>query len=182
MKKIYVLSSFVMLVERFLSSSPLVFIVGASLAPEKFGYKVLDWYIKYNNNSKGGILRIVPIHPKERNMMGLETFPSINAFLAENNDVSSAPSSASSLKDAAVHFISPPVVTMSVIQEWTLDKAVIRKIWCQPGSIHGEDGKRVESFLSNSKSNSKSNSSDYIFLYDGPCILRDGPPLINNKL
>ncbi len=53
-------------------------------------------------------------------------------------------------------------------REWTLDNIAqrISKVWCQPGSIDAErDGLKVEQFLTTIPGS--------IFIYNGPCILRD---------
>jgi acyl-CoA synthetase (NDP forming) len=45
---------------------------GASTSPDKFGYRILFNII--NNGYEG---RVYPINPRERNVLGLECFPSV---------------------------------------------------------------------------------------------------------
>lgn len=85
-------------------------VVGASNAPEKFGSKVLAAYI-----ARG--LPVTPIHPREREVLGLRAYPTLL-------DLPAPP--------AAVSVITPPAVTETVVEQAAA--AGVRYIWLQPGA------------------------------------------------
>jgi len=96
-------------VETFLSS-PLIGVVGASSNRGKFGNKVLRCYLENGR-------KVVPVHPKEKEIEGLACVADVSELPAEVNSIS---------------VITPPQVTEKVV-EAAVAKG-IENIWLQPGA------------------------------------------------
>ncbi|KAG2194964.1 hypothetical protein INT47_002820 [Mucor saturninus] len=106
-------------------NTPHFAVVGASIAKEKFGNKVLKWY-----QSNG--LDVTPVNPKEDVIENLKTVKSINEL--------------PNPKETALSVITPPKVTLKVLQD---AKTIgIENVWIQPG---GEDEKVIQ-FINDNKS------------------------------
>jgi len=88
-------------------------IVGASANPEKFGYKVT---LSLKEIGFG----VVPINPKEKEILGIEVFPTLGAAIDAKKEI-----------DCAV-FVVPPAVTENVLKE--AFNLGIKEAWMQPGS------------------------------------------------
>ncbi|KZW01831.1 NAD(P)-binding protein [Exidia glandulosa HHB12029] len=98
-------------VQRLFLSAPQFAVVGASTNKEKFGTKVLRWYI---DRSK----EVTPVHPKEPELEGLKTVKALAAL----------PDPA----HTSVSVITPPAVTLGVLRE---AKALgVPALWIQPGA------------------------------------------------
>ncbi|KAG4104770.1 NAD(P)-binding protein [Neocallimastix lanati (nom. inval.)] len=140
---------------KFLTSKNFA-VVGASTNPEKFGYKVLNWYINHKMN-------VYPIHPKEKQICNIPCHTNISSLLDElalDNKLQNEKPFLS------VSIITPPKITLSVLEEIkknltekdTLkDKEVV--CWIQPGA-ENEDCKEYTS----------SNGIDTVY----GCVLKDG--------
>jgi predicted CoA-binding protein len=85
-------------------------VIGASNDKQKYGYKVLKDF-------KESKYEVVPINPKEKEILGLKTYKSI---LDINYKI-----------DVAI-FVVPPKITERVLKE--IKKLKINKVWMQPGS------------------------------------------------
>jgi len=85
-------------------------VVGASKNPQKYGYKVLK------DLHEAGY-RVIPINPKEKEIIGLKAIKNII-------DVG--------LKIDVVVFVVPPNITEKVLKD--VKKLNIKKVWLQPGS------------------------------------------------
>ncbi len=94
------------------SSKNIIAIVGASNNPEKYGHKVLA-------DLQAAGWQVIPINPKEENILGLKVYHSIL-------DVPK--------KIDGVVFVTPPVVTKQVLTE--VNKLCIQDVWFQPGSAN----------------------------------------------
>ena len=98
-------------VTKFLSAANFA-VVGCSRDRSKFGNKVLRCYLEHNKHA-------IPINPKEES---IEELPCVTSL-------SSLP--ANVLSDLSVSVITPPKVTVGVLEEAA--KLGIRRIWLQPG-------------------------------------------------
>lgn len=85
-------------------------IVGASNNKDKYGFKVLSDLLEAG-------FRVVPINPKETEILGRKTYPSLSEC-REKIDV--------------VVFVVPPKITEKVLEE--VLKLEIKNVWMQPGS------------------------------------------------
>lgn len=97
-------------VRAFLDRRNLFAVVGASAAPEKYGYKV------YRDLKEAGFL-VYPVNPHLNELMGEECYPSLRE-LPRRPDV--------------VVTVVPPGVTEEVVRECA--ELGIKRVWMQPGS------------------------------------------------
>ena len=96
-------------IERFLAS-PAFGVVGASRNRDKYGNKVLRCY-QQNNRP------VIPVHPKEQQVEGVECVASVADLPAEVESLS---------------IITPPAVTEKVVVQAAAQG--IKNIWMQPGA------------------------------------------------
>lgn len=89
-------------------------VVGASSNPEKYGYKVLEWY-------KSRELLVTPVNPKGEEILGLKSFKSLKEVLDSSSD------------DFSVSVITPPRVSLSTLEEVGTNPR-LKWVWFQPGS------------------------------------------------
>ncbi|EJT75551.1 hypothetical protein GGTG_05484 [Gaeumannomyces tritici R3-111a-1] len=104
-------------VRKFFSSSRFA-VVGASSDPDKYGNKVLCWYLQQS-------LPVTPINTKSKTIEALEKFHDAVPSL------SSLP--ASEFTDTSVSIITHPDVTIEILKEAC--KLRIPAVWLQPGSF-----------------------------------------------
>jgi len=91
-------------------SSPGFGVVGASANREKYGNKVLRCYLQHAR-------RVTPVHPKEKQIEGIECVASVSELPGEVESLS---------------IITPPPITERIVEE-----AIARGIgnlWMQPGA------------------------------------------------
>ncbi|KAI8365184.1 CoA-binding protein [Radiomyces spectabilis] len=100
--------------QRFIRS-PQFAVVGASTSPEKFGNKVLRWYIKSG-------LKVIPINPKVAEIESLATVASIKELPNPT--------------ETALSVITPPKITLQVLKD--AEELGIQNVWIQPGAEDGE--------------------------------------------
>lgn len=96
-------------ISRFLAAGPFA-VVGASPDRAKYGNKVLRCYQQHG-------LEVYPIHPREAEVEGLKAYPSLSDL---------------PLKVGAVSIITPPPVTLKVVEEAA--RLGITQLWMQPGA------------------------------------------------
>ncbi|KAF8813894.1 NAD(P)-binding protein [Phlegmacium glaucopus] len=120
--------------------SPSFAVVGASKDQSKFGTKVLNWYKARN-------LNVTPIHPKEKELEGLETLRSIADL--------------PSPKETSISIITPPKITLGILEQ--AKELSIPSLWLQPGA----EDETVIKYIK------ESGLSDRV-IFGGPCILVDG--------
>jgi len=101
-------------------SSPHFAVVGASSDTSKFGHKIFRWYTDRK-------LDVIPINPSaptitalspERKNKAYDTLPNLSALPYP--------------KETAVSIITPPKVTIKVLEE--AKKLGIESVWLQPGT------------------------------------------------
>ncbi|MBN1157173.1 CoA-binding protein [Candidatus Woesearchaeota archaeon] len=97
----------------FISKKFTYAVVGASNNQDKYGYKVLK-----ELSGKG--YSVVPVNPKEKEILGLRAYRSISEVK----------------KADVVIFVVKPEVTLEVLKECL--KTRIDKVWFQPGSESSE--------------------------------------------
>ncbi|KAF8965528.1 hypothetical protein BGZ46_000571 [Entomortierella lignicola] len=128
------------LIREFFSSAEQKFaVVGASTNRTKFGNKVLRWYIDNGYT-------VVPVNPKEKAIESLACVPNLSSLPGKPSDYH-------------VSVITPPAVTLSVLEE--VQKNGIEYVWLQPG---------VES----PEALAFANKNGIKALADGPCVLENG--------
>lgn len=99
-------------------------VLGASSNPQKFGHRVLRWYL-------GRKLAVWPINPTSDTILNVKCWPDINSFIAEN------PVGEAGL---GVSIIVPPAVALNALRE-VVDKgnaSHVRSVWFQPGSFDSQ--------------------------------------------
>ncbi|QPG72752.1 hypothetical protein FOA43_000053 [Brettanomyces nanus] len=140
-------------IKQFFSDKTHYFVVGASTQPEKYGNKVLKWYIDHE-------LPVTPVNPNaETKIYGLPVLESLAEALKRHFD-----------KDhpkISVSFVTPPKVSLREIQMVADISALteIQSLWFQPGSCDDDVINFCECFgFSKEKGN----------LIDGECILVEG--------
>ncbi|CAM9447558.1 unnamed protein product [Choristocarpus tenellus] len=123
------------LVQMFLAS-PRFAVVGASTNRTKFGNKVLRCY---SNNGK----EVTPVNPREDTIEGLKCVASL--------------SSLTNLHGTAVSVVTPPAITLGVIEEVSR-LGLTTPVWLQPGSENPEVIERA-------------NELGVALIHGGPCVL-----------
>lgn len=93
----------------FLSASTFA-VVGASTRREKFGNKVLRCYLQHGKKA-------IPINPREEEIEGLPCLANLSLLTSPS--------------ETAVSVITPPAVTVGVLEEAA--KLGIKHVWLQPG-------------------------------------------------
>lgn len=96
-------------IKDFLAAGPYA-VVGASTLREKYGNKVLRAYLQHG-------LKVIPVHPKEREIEGVATLP----------DIASLPDGVRGLS-----MITPPAITEKLVVEAAAKG--IKRVWMQPGA------------------------------------------------
>ncbi|RUS18177.1 NAD-binding protein [Endogone sp. FLAS-F59071] len=96
-------------------SSKYFAVVGASSDPNKFGNKVLKWYIEHNKS-------VTPINPKDAEISGIPAKKSISELEHPT--------------ETAISVTTPPAVTLKVLKE--AHEIGIAYIWVQPGAENDE--------------------------------------------
>ncbi|KAM0749149.1 NAD(P)-binding protein [Meredithblackwellia eburnea MCA 4105] len=124
-------------------------VVGASTDPLKFGFKVLKWY-----QQRG--LPVIPIHPKELEIEGLKTYPSIKDIPDLKPE------------ELSISIITPPKISQSVVKDALA--LGVNAIWLQPGAE--DDG--VRQIVQSEKAQEK-------VTLGGPCILVLGQGLLDEE-
>ncbi|KAI3654657.1 hypothetical protein MP228_000037 [Amoeboaphelidium protococcarum] len=154
-------------IEKFLSVGKFL-VIGASRDPTKYGYKVLQWYLDHQTQISGkcnnlDAVQIVPIHPKEDEILGVKTSKSLSDELLSGTQ-----------KAASVSFITPPSITKDYLQtilKSVVDKDTIVNVWCQPGASDDSCKETLE----------KLRQQGCVTLYNGPCILRDSGAVLDKS-
>ncbi|KAI0463787.1 hypothetical protein LJB42_002792 [Komagataella kurtzmanii] len=122
-------------------------VIGASKNPEKYGYKVLKWYLDRN-------LNVVPINPTTPEVLGAKTKSSILEALANGHEYS-------------LSVITPPDVSYNSLKEVleSVKGDLVKSIWFQPNSYD----KKLISYLN--KKGFYKNKGNLIY---NDCILVSG--------
>ncbi|ORX65129.1 NAD(P)-binding protein [Anaeromyces robustus] len=140
---------------KFLTSKNFA-VVGASTNPEKFGYKVLKWYLDRN-------MTVYPIHPKEKQICNVNCHTTITSLI---DDLASKNELQGQNPVLSVSIVTPPKVTYGVLEEikknlnskeCLKNKEII--CWIQPGA----ENEACKEFTS-------SNQLDTVY----GCVLKDG--------
>ncbi|KAG7666319.1 uncharacterized protein J8A68_000156 [[Candida] subhashii] len=122
-------------IKAFFNANRQYAIVGASNNPTKYGYKILAWYLNHN-------LSIIPINPKEQEILGTKVVNNINDVvkaIASHQDILTYKTS--SVDGLSISFLTPPKITRATVQDiGKIDgyKDVIKGLWFQPGSYDQE--------------------------------------------
>lgn len=120
-------------------------VCGASTNPSKFGFKVLQWYLNRD-------LPVVPINPTTPEILGAKTFKSLKMYSE------TAPKN----ERFSISVITPPQVSLALVDEFVSFKDRINAIWFQPGSY---DSNVIDKLVENGLEN---------LIYQGNCILVQG--------
>ncbi|KAH8804921.1 CoA binding domain-containing protein [Xylogone sp. PMI_703] len=136
-------------------SSPYFAVVGASSDPAKFGHKIFTWYTHHN-------LPVTPINPSSPEITALPPAGHDLVSYSTLPNISALPNP----KDTGVSIITPPKVTMKVLQE--AKQIGVQSVWLQPGTFDDE----VLSFAL--KEFKGAVGGDGGAGYEGWCVLVDG--------
>ncbi|GME72365.1 unnamed protein product [Ambrosiozyma monospora] len=167
----------------FFSSKRLYMVLGASSNPQKFGNKVLKWYINRN-------LPVYPVNPTLETVCGIKAYKTPNAILDTY------------LQDSKLRQTYPDGFSISVITSPTVSltllkslheriveisgsagddgkEEIVRSIWFQPGSID-------ENVLQFVEENYGLGAKDGSLIYSRPqkfeCILVGGDDRLRNEI
>ncbi|KAF8160707.1 CoA-binding protein [Crassisporium funariophilum] len=135
-------------IQKTFLASPYFAVIGASKDQNKYGTKVLNWY-------KARSFNVTPVHPKEKELEGLQTLSSLGGL--------------PSPKETSISIITPPKVTLGILEQ--AKGLSIPALWLQPGA---EDEAVVEYIKANGL-------SDRV-IYGGPCILVEGDNIVRSLL
>ncbi|KAF9512822.1 hypothetical protein BS47DRAFT_1393850 [Hydnum rufescens UP504] len=139
--------------KQFLASSEFA-VIGASTNKEKYGSRVLKWYVDRKKP-------VTPIHPKEETLEGISTIRSVRDL--------------KSPKTTSLSIITPPSlprifkITLGVLRD--VKDLDIPAVWIQPGA---EDD-AVKSYID------EAGLADRVVL-GGPCILVSGDDIVRSLL
>jgi len=136
-------------IQRTFLASPRFAVVGASKDQTKFGTKVLKWY-------QARELEVTPVHPKDQELEGVTTV----------SQLSELPSP----KETSVSIITPPKVTLSILQ--AAQSLEVPALWLQPGAEDAD----VRTYVQETPG-----LADKVIL-GGPCILVQGDGVIKSML
>jgi len=136
-------------IQRTFLSAPRFAVVGASKDQAKFGTRVLKWY-------QARELDVVPVHPKEQELEGVKAV----------SQLSELPSP----KETSVSIITPPKVTLSILQ--AAHSLGVPALWLQPGAEDAD----VRAYIQ-----ATPGLEDKVIL-GGPCILVQGDGVIKSML
>ncbi|RFU28471.1 hypothetical protein B7463_g7850, partial [Scytalidium lignicola] len=143
-------------------SSPYFAVVGASSDPTKFGHKIFTWYTHHN-------LPVTPINPSNPDIKAfppppdreLKSYPTIS-------NISALPHP----KDTGVSIITPPKVTLKVLQE--AKQIGVQSVWLQPGTFDDEIlAFALKEFKGGVGGNGGAGREGWCVLVDGERALRD---------
>lgn len=147
-------------IKNFFGKNRQYVVAGASTNPNKFGYKITNWYIQH-------ALTVIPINPKEPEILGQQVISNIEivlSSLSNNEDLSSY--TLSSKDGLSISFLTPPSVTVSILKSIAAFKnydSLIKGLWFQPGSYDQEVLDLAQSIGLFEK-----------VVYEDECILRRG--------
>lgn len=132
-------------------------VLGASTNPQKFGYRVLRWYL----NMK---LPVWPINPKSSTILDVKCSTDINSFISSHQLENSG---------LGVSVIVPPSVALQSFKDVVNagNASYVKSIWFQPGSF---DDQVVDYVKNNFKLDE--------IIADGDCILVSGISKLHEEL
>ncbi|EGW32265.1 uncharacterized protein SPAPADRAFT_55761 [Spathaspora passalidarum NRRL Y-27907] len=122
-------------IKSFFGSNRQYAVVGASNNPSKFGYKILSWYVSHK-------LPVIPINPKEQEILGQAVVNNITAVLqavGSKQDISTHKTS--TVDGVSISFLTPPKITSATLLEIATVpdyKSIVKGLWFQPGSYDQE--------------------------------------------
>lgn len=109
--------------EHFFTASRFA-VVGASADRDKFGNKVLRWYLDRQ-------LPATPVHPKLSQIEGRVAEKDLGHMLEQAGTPSEVPTS--------VSVITPPAISLELLQQYAQDER-LKAFWLQPGAADGAVG------------------------------------------
>ncbi|KAG7666133.1 uncharacterized protein J8A68_000390 [[Candida] subhashii] len=122
-------------IQSFFSNNRQYAVVGASNNPSKFGFKILNWYDKHG-------LPVIPINPKEEEILGIRVVNNINKVLESiqsHQDILTHKTS--NVDGLSISFLTPPRITAATLKAIaSIDgyKDIVKGVWLQPGSYDQE--------------------------------------------
>ncbi|KAI3406833.1 hypothetical protein KGF56_000439 [Candida oxycetoniae] len=118
-------------IRSFFGEKRLYAVAGASNNPSKFGYKILNWYIKHN-------IPVIPINPKESVILDQPVIHNVSSVIqAIENHKKLGNYNTAEVDGLSISFLTPPHVTVATLKEiGEIEgyKNVIKGLWFQPGS------------------------------------------------
>ncbi|KAF8971104.1 CoA-binding protein [Flammula alnicola] len=133
-------------IQKTFLGAPQFAVVGASKDKSKYGTRVLKWY-------QDRSFKVTPVHPKEKELEGLETISSIAELPSPS--------------ETSISIITPPKITLGILEK--AKELSVPALWLQPGA---EDEAVIEYI--------KANLSDRV-IYGGPCILVEGDDIARSN-
>lgn len=118
-------------IKSFFGSKREYAVVGATKNPSKFGFKILSWYVNHN-------LPVVPINPRESEILGQTVVPSIKELLKAISIKTDISHHHLAIADGlSISFLTPPQITqqtLTEISQFPNYKELVKGVWFQPGS------------------------------------------------
>lgn len=118
-------------IKSFFGPSRQYAVTGASNNPSKFGFKILLWYISHD-------LPVVPVNPKETEILGQQVIPNVTKIISSIQDHSKVGlHDFSSTDGLSISFLTPPHITEATLREIAGIlgyQQIIKGLWFQPGS------------------------------------------------
>lgn len=109
------LDHLIVTMDQFFRGNRIYAVVGASSNPQKYGYKVLKWYLDRD-------LPVVPVNINSEKILGAQSVPRIqDVRIPEGSDL-------------AVSVITPPAISKELVQRLREAQGPVTAIWFQPGS------------------------------------------------
>lgn len=118
-------------IKHFFAPTRYYAVVGASNNPAKFGYKILAWYVGHG-------LPVVPINPRESELLGQEVVPSAAQVVegaAQKQRLGQHDLAAAD--GVSFLFLTPPHVTRDTLLAMAAvsgSSTAVKALWFQPGS------------------------------------------------
>jgi predicted CoA-binding protein len=107
--------------EAFFRPNRIYAVAGASTNADKFGHKVLKWYVDRN-------LPVTPINIRKEKILGLESISNVAELKVP----------ASATDGIALSVVTPPAVTKELIETIPHVNGKVEAIWLQPGTWDNE--------------------------------------------
>ncbi|KAK6459892.1 CoA-binding protein [Scheffersomyces coipomensis] len=110
-------------------------VAGASNNPSKFGFKITNWYVGHD-------IPVIPINPKEKEILGQPVISNVSNVLESINRGEDLDAYHLSKADGlSISFLTPPHITVTTLKEIATNpnyQTLIKGLWFQPGSYNAE--------------------------------------------
>lgn len=106
--------------EHFFKPGRLYAVAGASSNPDKFGFKVLQWY-------KDRKMPVTPINPRKEVILDMQSVDNVKDIKVPEGDAG-----------VGLSVVTPPAITKELLREVGKMNGAVQAVWLQPGT-HDEE-------------------------------------------